>query len=59
MLGSIVVGSFAGWVVFFGALLNQSGPFLPIWLGMAVGVLTTVIVAVWRGFTKEAQAKEA
>ncbi len=59
MLGSIAVGSFAGWAVFFGALLNQSGPFLPIWLGMAVGVLTTVIVAVWHGFSEEARAKGA
>ena len=57
MLGSLVVGSFAGWMVFFYALLVNAGPWLAIALGASAGVVVTVLAALWSGYSEDALTK--
>ncbi len=57
MLGSLVVGSFAGWMVIFYALLVNAGPWLAIALGASAGVVVTVLAALWSGYSEDALTK--
>ena len=65
MLGSLVVGSFAGWIVFFYALLVNAGPWLAVALGASAGVvgyprqvsMSTVLAALWSGYSEDALTK--
>jgi uncharacterized membrane protein YciS (DUF1049 family) len=62
MLGSLAVGTCAGWVIFFGALLARGDLLVSAVLGIMAGILVTLLVAIWQGYAvalarKRAQAR--